>query len=62
MDIERNLPMEVYEEVKREITTLDIIIGASFGLGIGVAVGATIFALYLKHCQEHKGIIIREVK
>ena len=58
MNENKNLPIEAYDDVLREITPLDILIGA----GIGLSVGLGAFVLYLKHCQEHKGIIIREVK
>lgn len=58
MNENRNLPIETYDYILGEITPLDILIGA----GIGLSVGLGVFVLYLKHCQEHKGIIIKEGK
>lgn len=59
---ERSLPLEILDDTKREITTVDLIIATSLSLGVGIGGALVTFALYVKHCQEYKGVIIKEGK
>lgn len=58
MDEERNIPVVIYEDVKKEVSTVDIAITLLFG----VAANALVAGLYLLYCQTNKGIIIKEEK
>lgn len=56
MNDERNVPVMVYEDAKKEVSTVDITITLLFG----VAANALVAGLYLLYCQRNKGIIIKE--
>ncbi len=56
MNEERNMPVIVYEDAKKEVTTVDITITLLFG----VAANALVAGLYLLYCQRNKGILIKE--
>lgn len=56
MNDERNVPVMIYEEAKKEVSTVDIAITLLFG----VAANALVAGLYLMYCQRNKGIIIKE--
>lgn len=60
MNKERNLPIEFYDNVQKEITPVDMLIGLALSLGVGVGSTLITLGLYVKYCQEHKGIIIKE--
>lgn len=56
MSDEKNIPVMIYEEAKKEVTTVDITITLLFG----VAANALVAGLFLLYCQRNKGIIIKE--
>lgn len=58
MDEERNIPVVIYEDVKKEVSTVDIAVTLLFG----VATNALVAGLYLLYCQTNKSIIIKEEK
>lgn len=58
MDEERNIPVVIYEDVKKEVSTVDIAVTLLFG----VAANALVAGLYLLYCQTNKSIIIKEEK
>lgn len=58
MNDERNVPVMIYEEAKKEVSTVDIAITLLFG----VAANALVAGLYLMYCQRNQGIIIKEEK
>ena len=56
MNDERNVPVIIYEDAKKEVRTVDIAITLLFG----VAANSLVAGLYLMYCQRNQGIIIKE--